>query len=84
MAAEAQKEVQSVAPSMNRVQRSFEKFDRMERRVEDMEAEAAAVVELSDMSVELDREVEHKQRDAEVEVELAALKRQAESNPSPQ
>lgn len=79
MAAEAQKEVQSVAPSMNRVQRSFDKFDRMERRVEDMEAEAAAVAELNDVSSELDREVEQKSRDAEVEFELAALKQQATS-----
>jgi phage shock protein A len=78
MAAEAQKDVQSVAPSMQSAQRSFAKFDRMERRVEDMEAEAAAVTELSDLSVELDREVEEKQRDAEVELELAALKKQAE------
>ena len=84
MAAEAQKEVQSVAPSMNRAQRSFAKFDRMERRVEDMEAEAAAMVELSDMSVELDREVEQKQQDAEVELELAALKKKAEAKQDPQ
>jgi phage shock protein A len=84
MAAEAQKEVQSVAPSMTRAQRSFAKFDRMERRVEDLEAEAAAVTELSDMSVELDREVEQKQQDAEVELELAALKKQAESKQDPQ
>lgn len=79
MAAEAQREVQSVAPSLNRVQRSFAKFDRMERRVEDMEAEAAAVAELSDMSSELDREVEKQQKDAEVEIELAALKMQVAS-----
>ncbi|MGI9471025.1 MAG: PspA/IM30 family protein [Rubripirellula sp.] len=77
MAAEAQQEVQSVAPSLNRVQRSFDKFDRMERRVEDMEAEAAAVAELTGMSEDLDREVEQKTRDAEVELELAALKKQA-------
>ena len=81
MAAEAQREVQSVAPSMNQVQRSFDKFDRMERRVEDMEAEAAAVAELADLSGELDREVEQKTRDAEVELELAALKKMATSDP---
>ncbi|KAA5542091.1 phage shock protein A [Roseiconus nitratireducens] len=74
MAAEAQWQVQNVAPSMNRVQRSFDKFDRMERRVEDLEAEAAAVMELNDASNELDREVEQKTRAAEVELELAALK----------
>ena len=84
MAAEAQKEVQSVAPSMDRAQRSFAKFDRMERRVEDMEAEAAALAELSNMSSEFSREVEDKQRDAEVELELAALKKQAESKQDPQ
>ena len=79
MAAEAQREVQSVAPSMDRAQRSFAKFDRMERRVEDMEAEAAALADLSDMSSELGREVEQKQKDAEVELELAALKKQVAS-----
>ncbi len=79
MAAEAQREVQSVAPSLSRAQRSFAKFDRMERRVEDMEAEAAAAAELSDVSSELDHEVEQKQKDAEVEFELAALKKQVES-----
>ncbi len=84
MAAEAQREVQSVAPSLNRAQRSFAKFDRMERRVEDMEAEAAAVSELSDMSSELDREVEQKQKDAEVELELAALKKQVASKQTDQ
>ena len=79
MAAEAQREVQSVAPSFNRAQRSFDKFDRMERRVEDMEAEAAAVAELTDLGSELDREVERKTRDAEVELELAVLKKHAEA-----
>ncbi|PAY16163.1 phage shock protein A [Rhodopirellula sp. SM50] len=77
MAAEASREVQGVAPSMNRVQRSFDKFDRMERKIEGMEAEAAAYAELSDLSTDLDRDVEQAQRDAEVELELAALKQQA-------
>lgn len=81
MAAEAQREVQSIAPSMNQVQQSFDKFDRMERRVEDIEAEAAAFSELADLSGELDREVEQKSRDAEVELELAALKKMASSEP---
>jgi phage shock protein A len=74
MAAEAQKQVQSVTPSLHRAQRSLAKFDRMERRVEDMEAEAAAMAELSEMSTELDRSVENKQREADIELELAALK----------
>jgi len=77
MAAEAQREVQGIAPSLNRLQRSFDKFDRMERRIEDMEAEAAALSELSGASLELDREVERKSRDAEVELELVLLKQQA-------
>jgi len=81
MAAEAQREVQGIAPSLNRLQRSFDKFDRMERRIEDMEAEAAALSELSDASIELNREVEKKSRDAEVELELALLKQQAAANP---
>ena len=80
MAAEAQREVQSIAPSMHQAQRSFAKFDRMEQKIEDMEAEAAAVAELSETSRELDREVEEKQQDAEVESELAALKKKASCN----
>lgn len=80
MAAEAQKEVQSVAPNLHRAQRSFDKFDRMERRVEDMEAEAAAVAELTDLGCELDREIEQKTRDAEVDLELAVLKKQLKEN----
>jgi phage shock protein A len=84
MAAEAQKEVQSVVPSLNRAQRSFAKFDRMERRVEDMEAEAAAAAELSQMSSGVDREVEKSQRDAEVEFELAALKKKVATTQNPQ
>lgn len=80
MAAEAQKEVQSVAPNLHRAQRSFDKFDRMERRVEDMEAEAAAVAELTELGCEIDREIEQKTRDAEVDLELAVLKKQLEEN----
>ncbi|TWU39271.1 PspA/IM30 family protein [Novipirellula artificiosorum] len=82
MAAEAQKEVQSVAPALNRVQRHFDKFDRMERRIEDMEAEAAATAELSSAATELCREVERKQQDAEVESELAALRASCQKDPS--
>ncbi len=82
MAAEACRDVQGVAPTMNRVQRNFDKFDRMERKIEGMEAEAAAYAELSDLSSDLDRDVERSQRDAEVEMELAALKQQAKANPS--
>jgi phage shock protein A len=74
MAAEAQKQVQSVTPSLLRVQRNLSTFDRMERRIEDMEAEAAAMSDLTQMSTELDRSVEKKQRDADVELEMAALK----------
>ncbi len=74
MAAEAQKEVQSVAPAFGKIQRSFTKFDRMERRVEAMEAEAAAAAALSDLSRDLDTEFDQAQKNAEVESELAALK----------
>jgi phage shock protein A len=80
MAAEAQREVQGVAPTINRVQRSFDKFDRMERKIEGMEAEAAAYAELSEYSTDLDREVVRSQRDAEVEIELAMLKQQAKAS----
>lgn len=79
MAAEAQKDVQQVGPSINQVQRSFDKFDRMERRVEEIEAEAAAVAELNDYSSDLDREVEVRANEAAVDIELEALKRKIAS-----
>jgi phage shock protein A len=74
MAAEAQKEVQGVAPAFDKIERSFSKFDRMERRVETMEAEAAAAAAVSSLSRDLDKEYEQAQRAAEVESDLAALK----------
>jgi phage shock protein A len=74
LAAEAQKEVASVAPAMSRAQRSFSKFDRMESKIERMEAEAKAVLELSNDSSELNRELESREQAAEVDAELAALK----------
>jgi phage shock protein A len=80
LAAEAQKEVSSIAPAMCRTQQSFAKFDRMERKVEQMEAEAAAIVELSDTKRELDQEVAHSERRAEVDAELAALKEKTRRN----
>lgn len=78
MAAEAQQEVQSVAPSMLKTQKSFAKFDRMERRIEDMEADAAAVAELSGSAMSLEREVEQNEHDREVDLEFASLKKQVE------
>jgi phage shock protein A len=77
LAAEAQKEVASIAPAMSKAQQSFAKFDRMERKVEQMEAEAQALVELSDTKRDLDKEVAHSERQAEVDAELAALKEKA-------
>ena len=82
MAAEAQQEMRRIAPAMNRVQTSFDKFARMERRVEDMEAEAAALAELANVSSDLGHEVEQQAKNAEVEIELAALKLQVASKPS--
>jgi phage shock protein A len=79
MAAEAQQEMQRIAPAMNRVQSSFDKFSRMERRIENMEAEAAAMAELTDLSGDLGREVEQQTKNVEVEIELAALKIQMAS-----
>ena len=77
MAAEAQREVQTIVPSLNRAHQSFSKFDRMERRVEDIEAEAAALSDLNGQEYDLDREIQQRARDADVELELAALKQQA-------
>lgn len=75
--AEAQKEVAGTAPAMEKAQRSFSKFDRMESKIEQMEAEAVAMAELTDTSRALDKEVEKSERDAEVDAELAALKEKA-------
>ena len=74
LAAEAQRDVAAIAPSMSRVQRSFSKFDRMERKVEQLEGEALALAELSDADRDLREEIERSERDAEVEAELEALK----------
>ena len=74
LAAEAQRDVAVIAPSMSRVQRSFSKFDRMERKVEQLEGEALALAELSDADRDLREEIERSERDAEVEAELEALK----------
>lgn len=79
MAAEAQREVQGVGPTMNRVQRNFDKFDRMERKIEGMEAEASAYAELADLSTDLVRETERSQKEAEVELELEVLKQKAKA-----
>jgi phage shock protein A len=77
LAAQAQKEVASIAPAMSKAQQSFAKFDRMEQKVEQIEAEAQALVELSDTDQDLTKEVEHSLRQAEIDVEMAALKEQA-------
>jgi phage shock protein A len=76
LAAQAQKEVASIAPAMSKAQQSFAKFDRMEQKVEQIEAEAQALVELSDTDRDLTKEVEHSLRQAEIDVEMAALKEQ--------
>jgi phage shock protein A len=74
LAAEAQKEVAGVAPAITKAQQSFSKFDRMESKIEQMEAEAKAILELSTEHNDLGREVESLQRQAEVDDELAAMK----------
>ncbi len=74
LAAEAQRDVATIGPSMSRAQRSFSKFDRMERKVEQLEGEALALVEVSDADRDLEDEIQRSERDAEVEAELEALK----------
>ena len=74
LAAEAQRHVATIGPSMSKAQRSFSKFDRMERKVEQLEGEALALVELSDANRDLEEEIERSERSAEVEAELDALK----------
>lgn len=78
MAAEAQKQVQGVGPAMERIERNLSKFDRMERRVEDLEAEAAAAAQVANFRLELDRELLQAEQEAEVESDLAALKLQVQ------
>jgi phage shock protein A len=74
LAAEAQRHVATIGPSMSKAQKSFSKFDRMERKVEQLEGEALALVELSDANRDLEEEIETSERSAEVEAELDALK----------
>jgi phage shock protein A len=50
------------------------KFDRMENKVTDMEARAAAIAELEDNASSLEKEFLQMAVDQEVEVELAMLK----------
>ena len=45
--------------------------------MEDIEAEAAALSDLNGQEYDLDREIQQRARDADVELELAALKQQA-------
>lgn len=77
MAAEAQKEVAGIAPAMAKAQAAFGKFDRMEQKIEQIEAEALALADLAESTRGFDREFEKSQRDAEVDAELAALKEKA-------
>jgi phage shock protein A len=60
-------------------QDAFRKFDRLEKRVEMAEAEAAAMSELAQCSSELERDSEESTaraaEDLEIEAELAALKK---------
>jgi len=74
LAAEAQRDVATIGPSMSKAQRSFSKFDRMERKVEQLEGEALALVEISDVDRDLEEEIERSENSAEVEAELEALK----------
>jgi phage shock protein A len=71
-AAQAQKEVAGIAPAMSRAKASFAKFDRMESKVEQMEAEALAMAEMN--TPDLEREVNDSVRKAELDKEFAALK----------
>ena len=74
MAAEAQQQMATLGPSMSRVQRSFSKFDQMERKIESLEAEAQAMAELSYPEDDLQEGLERQGREQAVDSELAALK----------
>jgi phage shock protein A len=76
MAAEAQQHMATLGPSTSRVQRSFSKFDQMERKIESLEAEAQAMAELSYPADELHEDLERETREQAVDSELAALKAQ--------
>jgi phage shock protein A len=58
------------------VQRSFSKFDQMERKIESLEAEAQAMAELSYPADELHEDLERETREQAVDSALAALKAQ--------
>ncbi len=82
--AEAQKKIQEVMIGMSDTS-AFDNFARMERKVEEMEAQAAAAVELSTNTLE--DKFKALESDAGVEAELEALKAKlalkgnTESNP---
>ena len=55
---------------------SFAKFDRLEEKVDDLEAEAEALKELGEAEVAVAAEFEELEEGTDIEIELEELKRQ--------
>lgn len=73
-AAQAQKDIQKSLGKMDIDDAAFRKFDRMEDKVQDMEAEAQAITEMNAEDVALEQEFREVEDKDDIEQELAELK----------
>ncbi len=73
-AAEAQRDIQKTLSNVDIDKSAFDKFDRMEEKVEQMEAEAQAMTELATEDASLEKEFQDIGDKEEIEDELAKLK----------
>lgn len=74
-AAEASKQIQTGVSSMGKSAKAFGKFERMEEKLKQMEAEAQATAELSGERVELETEFQRLDEEELIDAELQALKK---------
>ena len=77
-AAEAQSGIQKTLSKIEIDDAAFQKFDRMEEKVEEMEAQAQALTELAAEDAVLDEEIRQIEDKDVIEQELADLKAQAD------
>jgi len=73
-AAQTAKKVQKQVAELSDPSKVLGKFEKLERRVEDMESEASAMADVNAATDELEREFVDKEKNLEVDSELAALK----------
>jgi len=77
-AAEAQSGIQKTLSKIEIDDAAFQKFDRMEEKVEEMEAQAQALTELGAEDAALDEEIRQIEDKDVIEQELAGLKAEAD------